>query len=245
MGGTVSGCVQLTRHDERAIVATRLTPEKREAFLQRLELTGNISEASDTVGISRMAAFELRNADPDFDAAIIDVMERVTDRLERKIRERAENGTAKGVWYRGERCGEEIEHHDVLAMFMLKGARPDMYRENQGVQVNVGLSIPAVSKCSDADLEYLVAQRLRTEHAISPATFNVIKEEHNNSRLLDNSAHDDVEQSNVVQRSAVQGAKGPNRSRRGGGVVTTRPEGDPKERHDRAKKSKSRKRSAK
>ena len=234
MGGIVSG-VQLMRARPGTVLSAHITQEKEIAFLAELERSGNISAASDAVGISRTAAWELRQRNPAFDAACLEVMEKVTDRLEEKIRQRAEEGTAKGVWYRGDKVGEEIEHHDVLAMFMLKGGRPEQYRENQGVQVNVGLSVESTAKLSDAELESVVAARLHHERALDANTLNVFKEAEKQSRERDKTAKQDV-----VQRSAR--SKGPVRSKgRGRGIDATL-EGDPKDRQRPANPPKSRKR---
>jgi hypothetical protein len=211
----------------------KLTPEVTARFAARLEETGSISEASDTVGISRNAAYDLRCRDPEFDAACRQALERATDRLERKVRHRAENGSKRGVWYKGDKVGEEREYHDTLSVFMLKAHRPDVYRPDVAAQINVGLSVESSIKLTDAELESVVARQMRRDgHDI----VNVISDpvDNSNKRLSDDT-------SNVVQRSVVHrsAAKGPKRAKAGGDRLATRAQRGPKHQHQRPKKRRS------
>lgn len=231
MSGPLAG-VEMVRAPEGPLALVRLTPEKQAVFAARLELTGNISEASDLVGISRNTAYELRCKDPEFDAACRQALERATDRLERKVRHRAENGSKRGVWYKGELVGHEREHHDTLSMFMLKAHRPDVYRPDVAAQINVGLSLESSAKLSDAELEAVVARQIKRDPPIDANIVNVINDSAQNSNTLLSSGA-----SHVAQPSAVQpSAKGPKRSRGGGDGLTTRTQRGPKHQQQRASK---------
>ena len=220
--------VQLVEHNGHVSLATRLTPAVREIFLAELTRTANITRAASVAGVTRTAAYELRSRDPAFDAACVECLESATDRLEQKVRKRAEDGTERGVWYKGERVGAEVETHDILSMFMLKAHRPNVYR--QDVAVQVGLSVAHTASMTDAQLEALVARQLRDEHVIDADTFNVIKQDAQHSRDMQVATEHDASTIDAVQRSVVYGEKGPQGSKGGGGGLVTRSEGDPKER---------------
>jgi hypothetical protein len=239
MAGAVATDVKLVRHEYGVSLATKITPEVQALVCERLEQTGNVSEAADCAGVSRNALYELRARDPAFDAACQEALERATDRLERKVRARAENGTKRGVWYKGEKVGEERETHDVLSMFMLKAHRPHVYR--QDVAVQIGLSVAHTASMSDQQLEALVARQLRDEHVIDANTFNVIKGKAQLSTNMQESAECDATTIDAVQRSVVYGDKGPESARRGGGGPVARVKGDPKEEHRRASPRRKRK----
>jgi hypothetical protein len=213
-----------------------LTPDATARFVAKLEETGSLSEASDAVGLSRNAAYDHRLRDPEFDAACRQALERATDRLERKVRHRAENGSKRGVWYRGEKVGEEREHHDTLSMFMLKAHRPDVYRPDVAAQLAIGLSVETTAKLSDAELELVVGRQLKRDHVIDADTFNVIKDTvHNNDKCAVPSAVQD----NAVQRSVVYGNKGPKAPKGGGGRLTQGTQRGPKQQQRSAKKRRS------
>jgi len=223
--------VVLTRHGqaEGATLSARLSPAAIARFVARLEETGSLSEASDTVGISRNAAYDHRCRDAEFDTLCRQALERATDRLERKVRHRAENGSKRGVWYRGEKVGEEREHHDTLSMFMLKAHRPDVYRPDVATMVNVGMSVESSIKLSDAELESIVARQLKRD------PLNIVNVINDSAHKYTNILSDDT--SNVVQRSATQCmAKGPKQSEGGGDGAATRTQRGPKQRHGRPSK---------
>jgi hypothetical protein len=231
MGGQVSGSIQLTRHKPGAVtLASRLTPQKRAELLERIALTGNVTEAADFVGCSRQSVYDLRAKDPAFDAAFIEAQERVTDRLEQKVLHRAENGTKRGVYYKGDKVGVERDYHDILSIFMLKAKRPDVYREGPTTQIAIGLSVDRAAHLSDAELERVVAAQLQQTQAKEPSTFNVLQEP---STLFVESTEQHAAQRSAVQRSVTYGEKGPQAPRVGGGRAVTRAKGDPKEEHSR------------
>lgn len=107
------------------------TPKKREQFLAAIiQTAGNISEACEAAQISRRAAYDWREADAEFKQAWDDAVEVTTEALEQEVYRRAHEGCDEPVFYKGEMCGEIKKYSDTLAMFILKGRRPEKYREN-------------------------------------------------------------------------------------------------------------------
>lgn len=110
---------------------TKRTQEAVRAFLLALDnARGNVSDACQATGVGRRTVYEWRESDGEFHAAWDAVVDKHMDALENEIYRRAYNGTEKPVFYQGEQCGEVKEFSDTLAMFILKGHRPEKYREN-------------------------------------------------------------------------------------------------------------------
>ena len=108
----------------------KFTPKKRERFLDALRDTGNVTKAAESVGISRRAAYDHRQANADFAAQWEDAWEESTDKLEAEARRRAFAGVEEPVFYQGEKCGVIQRYSDTLLIFLLKAHRPEKYREN-------------------------------------------------------------------------------------------------------------------
>jgi hypothetical protein len=110
---------------------TKRTQETIKRFLESLDIAkGNVSNACQSARIARVTAYEWRKDDEQFRADWDGVVDRHMDALENEIYRRAYDGCNKPVFYQGEQCGEVTEYSDTLAMFILKGHRPEKYREN-------------------------------------------------------------------------------------------------------------------
>ena len=124
--------------------ATKLTPKKREKFLTELRRTGNVTLSARVVGTTRFTVYGWRDRDAAFAAAWDEAVEEAADLLEAEARRRAHDGVEEPVFYQGDVVGHVKKYSDVLLMFLLKGIRPEKYRENLAVtgtiQVNVGLA---------------------------------------------------------------------------------------------------------
>lgn len=131
---------------------TNLLPEWRNAFLRALASTANVRAACRAGDVPRTTAYRLRNADPKFreewDTAIQDAY----DLLEEEAWRRAIDGISEPVIHQGRLCevwigpnGEisateqdgyvkrpftVLRYSDGLLTFLLKGGRPEKYREN-------------------------------------------------------------------------------------------------------------------
>lgn len=113
------------------------TPEKRSEFLAALETSGgNVTDAAKTAGFSRRAAYEWREDDAEFAAEWDEAVEAGTDQLEQEARRRAYEGVDEPVFYQGAECGTVRKYSDTLLIFLLKGRRPEKYRERVQIDVN-------------------------------------------------------------------------------------------------------------
>lgn len=144
------------------------TPKKRprwaRAFLSALSESGNIRLSCDAAGINRWTAYDLRSSDAEFADEWQHALDDAADLLEVEARRRAEHGVSRLKFHQGKAVlvpalddnglvitddkGEpkwrpyvEHEYSDALLMFLLKGARPEKYRENMKVEQSGGLTV--------------------------------------------------------------------------------------------------------
>jgi|SRR5215213_2566501 len=124
---------------------TLRTPEKYEKFLNTLRRTANVSRACKAEGIGRATAYEWRETDKAFAARWDEAVEEGLDTLEQEARRRALKGVRRAHFYKGEIIGWEKEYSDTLLIFLLKGGRPEKYRERHELTGAGGAPlIPAV-----------------------------------------------------------------------------------------------------
>lgn len=116
----------------------RSKPDWAPAFLAALADTGNISAAATLAGINRTTFYRRRDDDEAFAKAVSDALETACDSLELEARRRALAGVPRKKFDKGlpiidPDTGEqyvEREYSDTLMIFLLKGHRPEKYREN-------------------------------------------------------------------------------------------------------------------
>lgn len=105
------------------------TAEKQRGFLAHLAQSGCVSQACDTVGLSRQSAYALRRRAPNsvfaigWDVAIHMARQALLD----EATERAFQGREIPVWYHGEQVGTRIVHNDRLLMFLLGQRREPLH----------------------------------------------------------------------------------------------------------------------
>ncbi len=107
---------------------THFTSEKRAAFLAFLASGGTVAAAARSIGMSRMNAYLTRDADPAFAAEWDAAIDEGTEQLEQVAIQRG------------------IEKSDVLLIFMLKGRKPDTYRDNLNLKHSGDAEQPIVTE---------------------------------------------------------------------------------------------------
>lgn len=98
------------------------TPKKtwQELFLGKLRTSGNVSLACKAARVGRTTAYRQREDDQQFAAAWATALEDAADALEAVAWKRASTGQS-----------------DTLLIFLLKGLKPEKFRERSEVNVNV------------------------------------------------------------------------------------------------------------
>lgn len=118
------------------------TPERKAAFCAALVATGgNVTRACQAVDIDRTTPYTWRDEDAEFAKAWALAADMGADVLEDEARRRAIDGVGKPVFHQGLQCGTVQEYSDTLAIFLLKGAKPEKYRERQEVNLNGQIAI--------------------------------------------------------------------------------------------------------
>lgn len=123
-----------------------VTPKKRgrkpkwiNAFLQNLAITGNVTVACSHSKVSRKHAYAERNSNADFAQQWEEALDQAADLLEEEARRRAYDGVDEPVYGSGGhgvgtvQVGTVTKYSDTLLIFLLKGVRPDKYRERKEV----------------------------------------------------------------------------------------------------------------
>jgi hypothetical protein len=85
----------------------------QKAFLAALENTGSITSSAEAASMGRSNVYQYRKTDPEFARLWDEAIEKACDLLEDEARKRAFGGS------------------DVLLMFLLKGRRPQVWRESR------------------------------------------------------------------------------------------------------------------
>lgn len=113
----------------------KFTTEKKEEICEAIKLTGNITKACDMCNVSKTAAYDHKEIDPIFSKAWDQAVEDSIELMEAEARRRAVEGVLEPVYYQGVVVGEVLKYSDTLLMFMIKGAKPEKYRDNSSVTI--------------------------------------------------------------------------------------------------------------
>ncbi len=113
---------------------TIVSKRKRSAFLKALSLTGQVVESARAAGYTDSSYLrKLYNADEDFAESWEEALISASDSIEDACITRARDGVNEAVYYKGEVVGQKLRYSDQLAMFLLKGMRPEKYRDTLNV----------------------------------------------------------------------------------------------------------------
>jgi hypothetical protein len=124
--------------------AQPLTPQLIERFCEVLANTGIVSRAIEDLSLNRATVYGWRKENAGFRALWDASLEIGIGKLEDEVKRRAFEGTLKPVFQGGEEVGQVREYSDSLAMFVLKGRLPEVYRDRQDLNVSGTLGIAEV-----------------------------------------------------------------------------------------------------
>jgi Homeodomain-like domain len=127
---------------EGRLLAGRLTTARRKTLALDLLSQGHtLAQVKDALGINRVTLYRWRQHDPAFAQAYSDAMEAGTDLIEQEARRRAVEGYDRPVFQRGELAGLERVYSDMLLALLLRGRRPEVFRENTNKAASTSISI--------------------------------------------------------------------------------------------------------
>ena len=133
---------------------------KRRAFLAAYARCGNLSEAARIAGVNRLSHYEWLN-DERYAQVFEQAQDIAIDYLEAVARDRATKGWLEPVFYHGEVVGHVRKYSDTLLIFLLKGARPDKFRDNATIR-HTGTGAGGAIQIEG---DYALSQRLMADPA--------------------------------------------------------------------------------
>lgn len=151
---------------------TPKTRASKSALIAAFGETGAITYAIKAAGVSKQSHYNWLKSDEVYAQAIADAEEAAFELLEQEARRRAFAGVDEPVFQQGKQVGTVRKYSDTLLIFLMKGARPEKYRDNVNVRsevVNVD-SIDAEIRRLEGELSTVQqAKKVREEQA-SPAS---------------------------------------------------------------------------
>ena len=114
---------------------------KKKAFLAAYTATASVTKAADAAKIHRRLHYKWLEADSDYVAAFQKAQSEAAQLLEDEAVRRAHEGVVEPIFYKGRPTGATRVYSDPLLMFLLRGLRPETYRER--VAGSIELSGPA------------------------------------------------------------------------------------------------------
>jgi hypothetical protein len=118
------------------VATTAQNAHLKTRFLLAFAAHGNVSAAAKTARVARRTVYAWQEHDEHFLAAFREAELMAIDRLEREAHRRAVTGVLEPVYQGGERVGTVRKFSDTLLIFLLKGFKPEKYREKIDVNVS-------------------------------------------------------------------------------------------------------------
>lgn len=139
------------RKSDAAISDMAATLKKKSDFLTALAETGNVSRACEISGACRQSIYRLRDSDEEFAAGWDKAKTIGVELLEDEAVRRAYSGVDEPVFHQGLVCGTVKKYSDSLLIFLLKGAKPEKYRDNHKIAMDGSMSIVVATGVADGE----------------------------------------------------------------------------------------------
>jgi hypothetical protein len=143
--------------------ASVISDKRKEVFLESLAKTGQVLVSAHAAGYADTSHLQrIRKTDEKFAERWEEALQAAADILEDEAQRRAVDGVFEDVYFKGAVVGQQIKYSDQLLMFLLRGARPQKYRENIKVDATlkgkVGVAVlpltaPNVDSWEDSALD--------------------------------------------------------------------------------------------
>ena len=117
-----------------------INSREKNKFLNYYIELGSVSKAAEKTGISRQTHY-LWLENETYATAFEKARKMAGDLLEEEARRRAVEGVTEPVFYKGKKCGTVKKYSDALLTLLLKGAKPDTYKERVQSEISGELTI--------------------------------------------------------------------------------------------------------
>lgn len=142
-----------------------ITHAKKRAFLVAYAELGSIPKACEAAGIERKSEWHWRS-DPVFVEAKAYAWQLAAEKLEAEAFRRAHDGVEEPVFQSGGEVGRVRKYSDTLLIFLLKGAKPNTYRDQwkgeisgpDGGPIRTAVDLSKLSEEELATLERIAAR---------------------------------------------------------------------------------------
>ena len=116
----------------------KLTAELKMVFLRSYARHGIISDGTVAAGITRRIYRRWRKEDEEFEGGCRDAEKMANDLMEREARRRGIDGFERPIIYKGEITGEYTDYSDALLTTLMRGNKPEKYRERHEHSGSIG-----------------------------------------------------------------------------------------------------------
>ena len=149
-----------TKPDNTGRIGRPKTEAQWSLFLEKLSECANLTRSAEFAGIERTTVYEKRKRDPEFDAKYQEAYQTGYDALEERCQARAFEGIEEPVFYKGECVASVTKFSDPLAMFLLRGCKPDKFRERVETINGGGPGASRFASLTNEELEAELKRRL-------------------------------------------------------------------------------------
>lgn len=172
---------QLPDKLRRVTDATKAMTRRQRKFLDALAVIGTVTGAAKAAGVDQSLPYKWRKQDAAFRECWDGLADQVGTVIESALVERVLHGVEKPLTYQGEIFGYVREYPDHVGVALLRGMKPEKYREAGGA-VNVNLNqnnfgvavLPAVA-LSESDWEAESRKLTETQNRIAKAAIDSAK----------------------------------------------------------------------
>lgn len=133
--------------------AYKVRHPKKRAFLAEYAQCGNISRSARAAGIERSSVYQWQEHDEAFSVAMRQAEIEAVEVLEEEARRRAHDGVRKPVYQGGGLVGHVQEYSDTLLIFLLKGLKPEKYRDRYDIKHSGSVGVGGGDVLSDDERE--------------------------------------------------------------------------------------------
>ncbi len=105
------------------------------AFLAAFRATTSVTKAAKAAGVDRGAHYEWLANVKGYRALFAAAQDEAAQHLEDEAVRRAQEGVLQAEWYQGKAVGSKRVYSDGLMMFLLRGMRPEKYRQQGALEL--------------------------------------------------------------------------------------------------------------